>query len=86
MFKHGKTALIVAITLSVLGTASAAFAGGKDDDGAGHDRWEGKIGPYGQVFSSGQMQSGWIGQSGNAFAQSPAHTHLDHAHRKISLD
>jgi len=84
MFKHGKTALIVAITLSVLGTATTAFAGGKDDDGAGHDRWEGKIGPSGQVFSSGQVQSGWIGQSRNAFAQSPAHTHVDHGHRKIS--
>jgi hypothetical protein len=44
MFKQGKTALIVAITLSVLGTASAAFAGGKD--GAGHDISEGKIGPW----------------------------------------
>ena len=84
MFKNGKTALIVAITLSVLGTASAAFAGGKDDDGAGHDRWEGKIGPSGQVFSIGQAQSGWIGQSSNTFAQSPVRTHLDHGHRKIS--
>jgi hypothetical protein len=74
MFRHGKTALIVAITLSVLGTASTAFAGGKDDDGSGHDRWEGKIGPSGQVFSSGQVQSGWIGLSSDAFAQSPAHT------------
>jgi hypothetical protein len=80
MFKNGKTALIVAITLSVLGVASTAFAGGKDDDGAGHDRWEGKIGPTGQVFSSGQ--AGWISQSDNAFAQSPAHTRLDHGHRK----
>jgi hypothetical protein len=86
MFNHGKTALIVAITLSVLGTASTAFAGGKDDDGAGHDRWEGKIGPSGQVFSSGQVQSGWIGQSSNAFAQSPAHTHLHHGHRKSTRD
>jgi hypothetical protein len=51
MFKQGKTALIVAITLGVLGTTTAAFAGGKDDDGAGHDRSEGKIGPLGQVFS-----------------------------------
>ena len=50
MFKTGKAALIVAITLGVLGTASAAFAGAKDDDGAGHDRWEGKIGPLGQCF------------------------------------
>jgi hypothetical protein len=82
MFKHGKTALIVAITLSVLGTASTVFAGGKDDDGSGHDRWEGKIGPTGQVFSSGQ--AGWIGQSSNAFAQSPANTHLGHGHRKTS--
>ena len=84
MLKRGKTALIVAITLSVLSAASTAFAGGKDDDGAGHDRWEGKVGPSGHVFSSGQLQSGWIGQSSNAFAQSPAHTHLDHGHRKIS--
>ena len=84
MFKHGKTALIVAITLSVLGTASAAFAGGKDDDGAGHDRSEGKIGPLGQVFSSGQLERGWIGQPSNVFAQSRAHTHLEHGHRKIS--
>ena len=82
MFKNGKTALIVAITLSVLGTASAAFAGGKDDDGAGHDRGEGKIGPLGQVFSSGQV--GWISQSDNAFAQSRAHAPRDHAHRKTS--
>jgi hypothetical protein len=35
MLKHGKTALIVAITLSVLGATSAALAGGKDDDGGG---------------------------------------------------
>jgi hypothetical protein len=84
MFKNGKTALMVAITLGVLGATSAAFAGGKDDDGAGHDRWEGKIGPYGQVFSSGQVQSGWNGQSSNAFAQSRALTHLHHGHRKIS--
>src|SRR5215469_14558046 len=84
MLKNGKMALIVAITLSVLGTASAAFAGGKDDDGAGHDRSEGKIGPLGQVFSSGQVERGWIGQPSNAFAQSRAHTHLDHGHRKIS--
>jgi hypothetical protein len=82
MFKTGKTALIVAITLSVLGTASAAFAGGKDDDGWSHDRSEGKIGPTGQVFSSGQ--AGWISQSDNAFAQSPAQTHLNRGHRKIS--
>jgi hypothetical protein len=82
MFKNGKAALIVAITLSVLGAASTAFAGGKDDDGSGHDRWEGKVGPSGQVFSSGQVQSGWIGQSSNDFAQSPAPTHLDHGHRK----
>ena len=33
MLKHGKTALIVAITLGVLGSASAALAGAKDDDG-----------------------------------------------------
>jgi hypothetical protein len=84
MFKYGKTALIVAITLGVLGTASAALAGGKDDDGWGRDRDEGKIGPYGQVFSSGQVQSGWIGQSSNAFAQSPANTNLGHGHRKTS--
>jgi hypothetical protein len=83
MKKNGKTAMIVAITLGVLGTASAAFAGGaKNDDGAGHDRWEGKIGPLGQVFSSGQI--GWISQPGNAFAQSHAHTYIDHGHRKIS--
>ena len=82
MFKTGKAALIVAITFGVLGTASAALAGAKDDDGAGHDRNEGKIGPLGQVFSSGQ--AGWISQSDNAFAQSPAHTHLDRGHRKIS--
>jgi hypothetical protein len=69
MFKNGKTALVVAITLGVLGTASTAFAAGKDDDGAGHDRWEGKSGPSGQVFSSGQ--AGWISQSDNAFAQAP---------------
>jgi hypothetical protein len=84
MFKNGKAALIVAITLSVLGAASTAFAGGKDDDGSGHDRWEGKVAPSGQVFSTGQVQSGWIGQSSNAFAQSPAPTHLDHGHRKLS--
>jgi len=84
MFKHGKTALIVAITLSVLGTASAAFAGGKDDDGAGHDRSEGKIGPLGQVFSSGQVERGWIGQPSNAFAQSREWTSTGHAHRRTS--
>ena len=33
MLKHGKTALIVAITLGVLGSASAALARAKDDDG-----------------------------------------------------
>ena len=33
MLKHGKTAMIVAITLGVLGSASAALAGTKDDDG-----------------------------------------------------
>ena len=82
MFKHGKTALIVAITLSVLGTASAAFAGGKDDDGAGHDRSEGKVGPLGQLFSGGQV--GWNSQSDNAFAQSPVRAPRDHGHRKIS--
>ena len=82
MIKTGKAALIVAITLGVLGTASAAFAGAKDDDGAGHDRNEGKIGPLGQVFSSGQV--GWISQPGYAFAESRAHTHLDRGHRKIS--
>lgn len=35
MLKRGKTALIVAITLGVLGATSAAMAGGKDDDGGG---------------------------------------------------
>jgi hypothetical protein len=35
MFKNGKIALIVAITLSVLGSSSAAFAVAKDDDGGG---------------------------------------------------
>ena len=84
MFKHGKTALIVAITLGVLGSASAAFAGGKDDDGAGHDRSEGKIGPLGQVFSSGQVERGWIGQPSNAFAQSREWTSTGHAHRRTS--
>ena len=85
MFKNGRTALIAAITLSVLGTASAAFAGGaKNDDGAGHDRWEGKIGPLGQVFSSGQVESGWIDQPSNVFALSRVHIHLEHGHRKIS--
>ena len=84
MFKHGRAALIVAITLSVLGTASAAFAGGKDDDGAGHDRSEGKIGPLGQVFSSGQVERGWSGQPSNAFAQSRGWTSTGHAHRKTS--
>jgi hypothetical protein len=48
MFKNGKTALIVAITLSVLGTASAALAGGKDDDGWGQGGI--KTGPLGQRF------------------------------------
>src|SRR6516164_6878577 len=33
MLKHGKTAMIVAITLGVLGSASAALARAKDDDG-----------------------------------------------------
>ena len=84
MFKNGKTALIAAIILSVLGTASGAFAGGKDDDGAGHDRSEGKIGPLGQVFSSGQVESGWIDQPSNVFALSRVHIHLEHGHRKIS--
>jgi len=85
VFKKGKTALIAAIILSVLGTASAAFAGGaKNDDGAGHDRWEGKIGPLGQVFSSGQVESGWIDQPSNVFALSRVHIHLEHGHRKIS--
>jgi hypothetical protein len=36
MFKHGKTARILAITLSVFGAASVAYAGGaKKDDGGG---------------------------------------------------
>jgi hypothetical protein len=35
MLKRGKTALIVAITLGVIGATSAAMAGGKDDDGGG---------------------------------------------------
>lgn len=82
MFKHGKTALILAVTLSVLGTASAAFAGGKDDDGAGHDRTEGKVGPLGQVFVGGQL--GWNSQFDNAFAQSRVHAPRDRGHRKIS--
>jgi hypothetical protein len=84
MFKNGKAALIVAVTLGVLGTASAAFAGGmKNDDGAGQDRSEGKVGPSGQVFSSGQVERGW---PNNAFAQSRARTHLDRRHRKIMRD
>ena len=35
MFKNGRVAMILAITLGVLGTASAALAGAKDDDGGG---------------------------------------------------
>lgn len=35
MFKHGKTAMILAVTLSILGTTSAAFAGAQDDDESG---------------------------------------------------
>jgi hypothetical protein len=35
MLKRGKTALIVAITLGVLGATSAAMAGAKDDDNGG---------------------------------------------------
>ena len=66
MFNKTTIALAVALVLSY---GVAALAGGKDDDGAGHDRWEGKIGPSGQVFSGGQVQSGLIGQASNAFAQ-----------------
>jgi hypothetical protein len=82
MCKNGKTALIVAITLSVLGTASAAYAGGaKNDAESGHDRWEGKIGPLGQCFvppNCGQERQG--DQNGPyGFANVPAY--LSHHHR-----
>jgi hypothetical protein len=60
MFKYGKTALIVTITLSVLGT-SAALAGGKDDDGWGQGGI--KIGPLGQRFGGPP--------TGGAFAFAP---------------
>jgi hypothetical protein len=84
MFKIGKTALIVAIALSALGAASAAYAGGaKNDDGAGHDRWEGKIGPLGQCFvppNCGQERGSQDYPSGPyGFANVPAN--LSHHHR-----
>jgi hypothetical protein len=73
MFKNGKAALIVAIALSAFG-ASAAYA-------AGHDRWEGKIGPLGQCFTPpncGQERQGY--QSGQyGFANVSAN--LSHHHR-----
>ena len=83
MFKNGKTALIVAITLSVLGTASAAYAGGgKNDAEWGHDRSEGKIGPLGQCFvppNCGQEPQGYTsGPFGLAHVPAnPYHRHRD---------
>jgi hypothetical protein len=74
MFKNGKTALIVAVTLSVLGATSAAYAGG------GKDRWEGKIGPLGQCFvppNCGQELQGY--QSGPyGLAYIPANPYRRH--------
>jgi hypothetical protein len=76
MFKNGKIALIVAITLSVLGSSSAAFAVAKDDDGGG--------GAGGFVIR-GSMDGvnpayhpDIFGRPSSAFAQSPAR-----AHRKL---
>lgn len=71
MFKTGKTAMILAITLSVLGT-SAALAGGKDDDG-----WNGggfRVGSQGQIFSGDgnpAYHRSLRGDAANAFASSP---------------
>jgi hypothetical protein len=53
--KKSLLALSTAIAFVVLGAATAAQAGSRDDDESGGS----KIGPLGQVFSNGPVQNGW---------------------------
>ena len=82
MLKGAKAAMLVAITLGILGTASGAWAGAKDDDGGG--------GAGGYV-----VRGSFVGvnpvyhpdifrRSSNAFARSHARISPDQAHRKFS--
>jgi len=67
--------LAVATALTLLGSASVALA----SDHEPTDSYGGsKVGPLGQVFSSGAVQQGWNtygwnGYGPNAYAQAPAH-------------
>lgn len=69
--KKSLLALSTAIAFVVLGAATAAQAGSRDDDESGGS----KIGPLGQVFSNGPVQNGW-----NTYGYvAPSH-HTTHKH------
>jgi hypothetical protein len=82
MLKRGKTALIVAITLGVLGSASIAWAGSKDDDGGGGAG--GFVIPGSMDGVNPVYHPDLFGRPSNAFARAHAQTTSAHAHRKIS--
>ena len=74
--------LAVATALTLLGSASLALA----SDHEPTDSYGGsKVGPLGQVFSSGGVQQGWNaygwnGYGPNAYGQAPIVKHTTHKH------
>jgi hypothetical protein len=71
--KKSLLALSTAIAFVVLGAATAAQAGSRDDDESGGS----KIGPLGQVFSSGQA---YTGRNSYGFVAPSQSQHTTHKH------
>jgi len=82
MFKNAKAAMLVAVTLGILGTASAAWAGSKDDDGGGGAG--GFVIPGSLAGVNPVYHPDMFGRPSSAFARSHARINPDQAHRKFS--